>query len=249
MSNGARHALGALIGVVLTPLIAAGLLYGTHQMHRSGQRVAATFGDEAGSERWIGSALLLCTAVLLALAVAPRVSPLASLIPGVVLTGVGGVWVADPGWMLRQELVADLLPARLELAYIGIIGPYGIFLLLGLLLLVASVMPGRWTSTAARSRHAGPPPAPMGASGPPPLPGTARPGAGPQPHAEPGPFAPPYSPPPAPQGPQPQQPQQPQQQPGAVPFGHGEERPDPSRGQGEGGEWTRMYGDDDLRGR
>ncbi|MEV5830759.1 hypothetical protein AB0L25_34855 [Spirillospora sp. NPDC052242] len=250
MSNGARHALGGLIGVVLAPLIAAGLLYGAYQLHRSVGRVAATFGGEAGSERWIGAALLLGTAVLVALAVAPRVSPLASLIPGVLLTAVGGLWIVDPGRMLRQEFTRDVLPDELELPYVGIVGPYGVFLLLGLLLLAASVAPSRWAGRAAAPRPVGPPPAPVGAGGPPPMPGA---GAPPRPQERPEPFAPSFPPPGSsqPQPPQqPRQPQQPQTPPsGAVPFGREDERPGPYRGQGEGGEWTRMYGDDDLRGR
>ncbi|MBE1533762.1 hypothetical protein [Actinomadura algeriensis] len=243
MSNGARHAIGLVIGLVAAPLIAAGLLYGLYQMGRSAGRVAATFGGDAGSERWIGAALLLGTAVLLALAVAPRVSPLASLIPGVLCTALGGVWIVDPGWVLRQDVLHDLLPEQLEMPYIGVAGPYGVFLLLGLLLLVASLMPGRWTGRAAAPQPMGPPPAPMpgGPAGPPP-----------QAPGRPEPFSPSFSRPPAQSGP-PQAPPAPPaaERPdapssGAVPFGR-ESDPQRGSGQGEGGEWTRMYGEDDLR--
>ncbi|RSN48752.1 hypothetical protein DMH08_33460 [Actinomadura sp. WAC 06369] len=231
--------------MVLAPLIPLVLLYGVYQMHRSVGRVAATFGGDAGSERWLGAALLLGTAVLVALAVAPRVSPLASLLPGLLLTAVGGVWIVDPGWMLRQQFTRDVLPGDLELPYIGIAGPYGVLLLLGLVLLAASVMPSRWAGRAAAPRPLGPPPAPVG--GPPPMPGAGAP----RPQERPEPFAPSFTQPPGqPQPPGPARPQEPQTPPsGAVPFGREGDRPEPYRGQGEGGEWTRMYGDDDLRGR
>ncbi|OLT23761.1 hypothetical protein BJF79_45810, partial [Actinomadura sp. CNU-125] len=141
-----------MAGLVAVPLIAAGLLYGVYQMHRSVGRVAATLGGDAGNERWTGAALLLGTAVVLAFVVASRVSPLASLIPGVVFTAVGGAWIVDPGWMIRQEITRDL-PNEFELPYIGILAPYGVFLLLGLLLLAASAMPGRWAGPDAEVAH------------------------------------------------------------------------------------------------
>ncbi|QFG21766.1 hypothetical protein [Actinomadura sp. WMMB 499] len=269
MSNGARHAVGALIGVLAMPLIAAGLLYGVFKMHESVRRVVAAFGGDAGVDGWIGAGVLVCTAVIVALVAAPRVSPIASLLPGVLFTGIGAMWLIDPGWMMRESVTRDLLPAELDLAF-TIVGPYGFFLLLGALLLAASAMPSRWAGRpAAGARHAAVPPAmpagPGAPSGPPPVPGAPRPGAGvpPQPpHGRPEPFAPSFGQPPAPHGaphgaPQgpphggPEAPQSPPQ--GAVPFGAEQERERERPGQfgapgeGEGGEWTRMYGGDDLR--
>ncbi|GGV27320.1 hypothetical protein GCM10010182_57880 [Actinomadura cremea] len=262
MSNGARHAIGALIGVLAAPLLAAGLLYGVFKMDRSVRRVMATFGGEGGGiDRWVGAGVLVATAILVAVVVAPRVSPIASLLPGVLFTGLGAMWIVDPGWAVRDTVTRDVLPGELDYAYM-IVAPYGFFLLLGALLLAASAIPGRWAGRPAGARHAVPPVAPMGPgapAGPPQMPGAPRPGAGvpppPQPQGRPEPFAPSFSQPPAPQG-TPQGPQGPPQGPqappsGAVPFGREDDRSDPFRapgqGEGEGGEWTRMYGGDDLR--
>src|SRR5690606_41753757 len=67
MSNGARHGLGVLFGLIVTPVIAACMMYGTEKIGRSVRTLAFDGGD-----RWVGAAALLFAAVLLGLAAGSR---------------------------------------------------------------------------------------------------------------------------------------------------------------------------------
>ncbi|MFC4049432.1 hypothetical protein ACFOY4_07045 [Actinomadura syzygii] len=160
MSNGARHGLGVVIGLVVTPIIAACMTYGTVRL---GQ-FARIFAYQ-GSDRWIGGGLILLAAVLIGLVAGSRVSPLASLIPGFVYTVVGLLWVFAPRWAFRHA-GRDFIPYRLGNGYLTL-SSLGVFLLLGVALVVASVAPSRWqartgVARGAGPRFGGPPPAPMG---------------------------------------------------------------------------------------
>ncbi|MCP9950595.1 hypothetical protein [Actinomadura madurae] len=243
MSSGARHGLGVVIGLVVTPVIAVCLMYSTTKF----SEYFRYFYTRGGGDRWLGAAVVLVAAVLVGVVVGSRISPLASLIPGFVYTAVGVLWVASPRWAIGHS-GRDLFPRELYLGY-TFIAPYGIFLLLGVALLAASVAPSRWKArTGAAPRFAGPPPAPMG---PPPLPGSPAPLGGPQPPPAPGqspPWqgAPQYGQPPAqpasaaPPAPSPSP-------PSAPPAPASGDKPKPSSsGSGpddeEPGDWTRMYG-------
>ena len=139
MSNSARHWWGVLIGLILAPGIAAALAYATWRT-LSG---VAQFGS-ASTEYKIGLASSALTAVVLGIAVGSRLSPLASLIPGVALTALGGVWAASPQWALQHT--SGKLPDSLDKLNSGylIVGGNGVLLMIGLVLLVASLFPARW---------------------------------------------------------------------------------------------------------
>jgi hypothetical protein len=239
MSNGARHGLGVVIGLVVTPVIALCLMYGTYRLGRYLQILRLE-----GSNRWLAAALLILAAVLIGLVAGSRVSPIASLIPGGVYALTGALWILAPRWAF--ENTARQLPRELDYGYL-LLGPYGFFLLLGVALLAASLSPARWKAhrpTGAAPRFGGPPPAPMG---PPPMPGAQAPMGAPQPPPAPGqspPWhgAPQYGQPPA----QPASPNPPAL-PSAPPTPAAEERPkrsSPGTGpdEDEPGEWTQMYG-------
>ncbi|MFI8552013.1 hypothetical protein [Spirillospora sp. NPDC077959] len=240
----------------MTPVIAVCLMYGTSELGR----YARTLAFE-GSGRWVGAAVLLVAAVLLGLVAGSRVSPVASLIPGAVYAAIGLLWVASPRWAF-ENFDRDLFPGDLWLGY-TLLAPYGIFLVIGVGLLVASLAPSRWksrTAAGAAPRFGGPPPAPMG---PPPMHGAQAPmGAH---HTPQGPPAPGQNPPwqggppqgGAPHGGAPQY-GQPSAQPGAsnpppLPAAPPAPAPAPaddgpkpsSRSDSDDdnpGEWTQMYG-------
>jgi hypothetical protein len=139
MSNGARHWWGVLIGLILAPAIAAALAYGTWRTLSGGQQ----FGPTSNEYR-IGLGSLAITAVVLGIVVGSRMSPLASLIPGLVLTALGGVWAASPNWAVKHT--AGKLPDSLDKLDAGYrsIGATGVLLMIGLVLLVASLFAARW---------------------------------------------------------------------------------------------------------
>ncbi|WP_131760002.1 hypothetical protein [Actinomadura fibrosa] len=264
MSSGARHGIGAVIGLVATPVIAVCLLFGTERMTRYFRYFFASGGD-----RWSAAAALLVAAVVLGLVMGTRLSPLASLIPGAVFAAVGLLWIVAPRWSL--EHTTRKLPDTLDRGY-QYVGPYGVFLLIGVALVVASVFPSRWqarTPTGAAPRFGGPPPAPMGPPQGAPMGTPQHLGGPPPPGQEPSWQRPPQYGQPAgqqygaglPGGPgqyggQPAQfpPATPPAPPAAPPspYSAEESKPKPSAQRGSDddtpGEWTQMYGGDDLRG-
>ncbi|MFE9104636.1 hypothetical protein [Actinomadura geliboluensis] len=244
MSNGARHGLGVLVGLVVTPAIAACLMYGTNKLRLVLTLGYARFQSYHGKEMWIGAGLVLLVGIMLGLVSGSRLSPLASLVPGALFTVVGLIWFASPRWAVLHP-GPDVLPRDLGLGYTTL-GSLGVFFMLGVMLLVASLAPSRWkarTSAGAAPHFAGPPPAPMG----PPMPGTAHPMPG-----APAPMGAPAQSPSWQGAPQPQFGQPPAQPassgppplPASPPPGQ-EKKAEPSaddEDDGGPGEWTRMYG-------
>ncbi|TYK53523.1 hypothetical protein [Actinomadura decatromicini] len=268
MSNGARHGLGVVIGLIVTPIIAACMAYGTTKLGQFARILAYE-----GSDRWVGGGLVLVAAVLIGLVAGSRVSPLASLIPGVVFTIVGLLWVFSPRWAFRHA-GRDIIPDRIGDGYLTL-SAFGIFLLLGVGLLVASVAPSRWRARTGLAhgpgpRFGGPPPAPMGPPpmhqqpmhqpmhspmqapmqqapmhGAPPQPGVPQPPAPGSPGASTPPWqgVPQYGQPPA----QPSAPNPPPLPSASPPSPPPADDKPPSGGPSasdddEPGEWTRMYG-------
>jgi hypothetical protein len=139
MSNSARHWWGVLAGLILAPAIAAALAYGTWRTLSGAQQ----FGPTSAEYR-IGLGSLALTAVVLGFTVASRLSPIASLIPGGVLTALGGAWAASPTW--AADNTAGKLPNSLDKLDAGYqsVGATGVLLMIGLLLLIASLFPARW---------------------------------------------------------------------------------------------------------
>ncbi|MDL4814711.1 hypothetical protein [Actinomadura opuntiae] len=265
MSNGARHGMGAVVGLVATPVVGWCLLFGTNKMLRATRTGLVQYRSYHGSELWIGALVLLVAAVVIGLLVGSRLSPLASLVPGVVYGALGALWIADPIWA-TQHTSKKPLPDNLLEGYL-LFAPMGMFLLLGVLLTVASVPPSRWRArTPGAPRYAGPPPAPAMPMGAPQAPAQDTPWGSPpqygqQPQYGPGAqqgYGQGGSQPALPSAPLPNRPRSSSAPPparpasGAVPFDDGRDDARPSAqggGSGEGvGEWTQMYGGDDLRG-
>ncbi|TDC68798.1 hypothetical protein E1200_10610 [Actinomadura sp. GC306] len=244
MSNGARHGLGVLVGLVVTPIIALCMMYGVDRLGRT-MRVYLF----SGNDKYLGAAVLLVAALLLGLVVGSRVSPLASLIPGAGYTAIGLVWLLAPRWAF-EHAGRDILPREMWGGY-ATLAPLGIFLLIGVVLLVASLAPSRWKAARPAAGY-GAPPAPMGPPmhgapahmGPPPAPQYGQPqwqGAPQygQPPAQPGPGNPPplpSAPPAAPSTP----PAPPADDKPASAPQSGSDRNDPD--DDEPGEWTKVYG-------
>ncbi|MBC6458141.1 hypothetical protein [Actinomadura sp. HBU206391] len=265
MSNGARHTIGAVVGLIATPLLAVALFFGAERSLRFFRYYAL---DDAS--RWTGGAAILFAAVVLGLVAGSRVSPLASLIPGAVYFTVGALWVLAPRFTL--EHTSRKLPDTLDRGY-SVFGSYGMILLLGGLLVAASLPPSRWAARTPRPapRPGGGPPYEFGGMAPPygQVPGAGRPsGPGQSPHpgqpsgmnqpppgmGQPGtsgPSGPPersagQSPAPYPPGPGAPPPAYSPPAYSPPPPPHSEQRP-PARksedeGGGDAGSWTQMYG-------
>jgi hypothetical protein len=139
MSNRARHWWGVLAALVLAPAIAAGVAYGTWRTLSGAQQFGVT-----SAEYRIGIAAFAITAILLGIAVGSRLSPLASLLPGLALTVLGAMWAAAP--QAARDNTGDLLPSSLEKVNSGYLSAasMGLFLMVGLVLLIGSLFPARW---------------------------------------------------------------------------------------------------------
>lgn len=142
MSNGARHIIGFVVGLVATLVLAAGLVFGVDRMDRHSARIME-HGDELTGYGVTALLVFAAVAVLVGLLVATRISPVASLIPGIVFTAYGVLWTVQQDWVYRMVDKRDWLSD-------DIIGPalrvadYNLSLLLGLVLVAASAMPSRW---------------------------------------------------------------------------------------------------------
>ena len=97
MSNGARHTWGFFVGVVLTAALAGLLIFGSYRLQHG---YLTEFHKQ---DKWIGGGLLLGAAVVFAILAASRLSPLASLVGGIVLTAAGVLF------FISQKTTADLI--------------------------------------------------------------------------------------------------------------------------------------------
>ncbi|GAA2624001.1 hypothetical protein SMC26_25935 [Actinomadura fulvescens] len=259
MSNGARHGLGVLAGVIATPLVGAGLALGFERLEEH-RRHYVQFASTT-STGLVAGAVLALTAVVVAVLVASRLSPLASLIPGVAFAAYGVVWLLKPIWASDK---VDVLPDRYT-SPVMTMSLLGVPFLVGVVLLAGSLVPSRWRSRA----HAAA--APQHLAGPPPgMPGAPRPMYGREqqqqyghgPGAVPPPYGQPQSPgasPSASRSPSPSPSPSASPGPGGYPVPGSSQAPppppppakpsqgSPSSSDDEPGEWTRMYGGDDLR--
>jgi hypothetical protein len=135
MSNGARHTWGFFAGLVLTAALAALLIFGTYRLQHG---YVAQFHKQ---DKWIGGGLIAGAAVVFAILTASRLSPLASLIGGILLTAAGVLF------FVSQKTNADLInrfpfkPQRVTLAGLE---EEGFILFAGVGLLFASFFPSRW---------------------------------------------------------------------------------------------------------
>ncbi|POM26927.1 hypothetical protein BTM25_13350 [Actinomadura rubteroloni] len=263
MSNGARHALGVVAGVLVTVVSLGCMLFALDRA----QRMYVYFRLGAGDKALVTLAIVVA-GLLLGLAAGSRLSPFASLVPGVVYGTVGLVYVLAPTQALHWFM--HVKPARYARGFTTL-GTLGVFLLLGTALFVASLPPSRWQGRRRpahggplpggrplaqpphQARHQAPPPA-LPQYGPPRAPEAPQPYAPPsapgaytppsgapegQPFTPPASDAPPpYAPPSVPPGPpQPYTPPSASEAPPAAPPAGRKPGDDE-----EPGEWTRMYG-------
>jgi hypothetical protein len=135
MSNGARHTWGILAGLVLTAALAGLLIFGSYRLQHG---YAIQFNQQ---DKWIGGGLLAAAALVFALLASSRLSPLGSLIGGLVLTGAGVLF------FISQKTTADLInrfPLKQQRVTLAGLEEEGFLLFAGLALLVSSCFPSRW---------------------------------------------------------------------------------------------------------
>ncbi|MFG2073040.1 hypothetical protein [Nonomuraea maritima] len=134
MSNGSRHALGFVAGLLLPPLVLAALWYGAGMF---GPALRQSFVID-----WLGAAALAAAAIGLALLAGSRLSPVASLLGGLWFTALGLAPVAAVTGA-GIALPTDLLPGVVQQGF-ATVADSGLQALLGVMLLVVSVFPSRW---------------------------------------------------------------------------------------------------------
>ncbi|GAA3199440.1 hypothetical protein [Actinocorallia longicatena] len=158
MVNGVRHVLGGILGIFAVPLVLGLAAWGSSRMQES---ISRSFGrGDQDPELILGILALAGAGLLVGIAVNARVSPLASLVPGTVFLALG-LWLAFD-FRNAFKLVDDLGPDWIRTRILGF-SASGMLLVLGVLLLVASVSPQRWRARPAAVRPYGGPPAPYGA--------------------------------------------------------------------------------------
>lgn len=152
MSNGTRHLLGAIAGIVAIPVVSA-LVFGGLSLVL---RAYSTFA--LGTNLYTAGAAVVVGAVVVALLAGTRISPLASLIPGLVFTAAGALAVVAP--RTSFSIASHVPSGRISLGPSLVVSPTlivqnalssGAFLLVGVVLLVASMAPSRWRGAAART--------------------------------------------------------------------------------------------------
>jgi hypothetical protein len=135
MSNGARHTWGFFAGLVLTAALAALLIFGTYRLQHG---YVAQFHKQ---DKWIGGGLIAGAAVVFAILVGSRLSPLGSLIGGIALTAAGVLF------FVSQKTTADLInwfPFKEQRVTLAGLEDEGFILFTGVGLLFASFFPSRW---------------------------------------------------------------------------------------------------------
>ncbi|TYB63828.1 hypothetical protein FXF51_22425 [Nonomuraea sp. PA05] len=125
-------------GLLLPPLVAAGLWYGVGQLTLEAQ--------QAFQISWVAVGVLAATGVVLAFLAASRLSPIASLVGGLAFTSVGVLPFVEMYTRIRL-LPVDLLPAEFRNGFTTLTYT-GLQVMIGLMLLVASFFPSRWRSSA-----------------------------------------------------------------------------------------------------
>jgi hypothetical protein len=135
MSNGARHTWGFFAGLVLTAALGALLIFGTYRLQHG---YVTQFHKQ---DKWIGGGLIAAAAIVFALMAASRLSPVASLIGGIVFTAAGAVF------FISQKTTADLInqfPFKEQRVTLAGLEDEGFILFAGVGLLFASFFPSRW---------------------------------------------------------------------------------------------------------
>ncbi|KAB8193176.1 hypothetical protein FH608_023005 [Nonomuraea phyllanthi] len=129
-------------GLLLPPLVAAGLWFGVGEI--------ALRSSAAFQISWLGLASVAASAIVLALLAGSRLSPIASLLGGLAFTALGVVpWIEMQGTRLLPD---HLLPGAMETGF-RTVSYSGVLAFLGVALLVASLFPSRWRSSAEPSAY------------------------------------------------------------------------------------------------
>lgn len=146
MSNGFRHFLGVIAGLLLPPAIAVLLVFGVDGLTDIGTKVAV---DKAASGAlYTRLAMLAGAAIIIAIMAGSRLSPLASAIGGLAFTAAGTLWMAYPTQFgdLIERLPGNRDAALRTLVY------HGMFVLIGVTLLASSFPLSRWRGLVRRLR-------------------------------------------------------------------------------------------------
>jgi hypothetical protein len=139
----ARHLSGFIYGAATVPIAAVGLSYGS-VMAAQGSAVSGIGRADTLALGTLGTA-----AVVLGIGVGSRMSPFASLIPGLTFGALGVLWMVGPTWAVQNltwwpsKWPNTAAAARGELG-LEVLGQYGLLLTLGIFLVVASLWPSRW---------------------------------------------------------------------------------------------------------
>ncbi|GAB3962162.1 hypothetical protein GCM10029978_016880 [Actinoallomurus acanthiterrae] len=135
MSNGARHAWGLLLGLILTAALAGLLIFGTYRLQHGFVMQGHT------TDKWLGGGLLAGAAIVFALLTSSRLSPLGSLLGGLILTAAGVLF------FISQKTTADLInrfPLKGQRVTLAGLEEEGFMLFVGVGLLFGSFFPSRW---------------------------------------------------------------------------------------------------------
>ncbi|MFC9975389.1 hypothetical protein ACFVH6_31315 [Spirillospora sp. NPDC127200] len=136
-----RHALGMLLGVLLTPALLYGAAWGYVQAGQSFDGAGQQITDRT---RIYGAfALLAAVGLVMGVVIVARwASPLVSLVPALALLGLSAAFLADPGRTL--DLPARVPPAGdLDFGLRMLLGS-GVYALMGFALLTPAWAPRRW---------------------------------------------------------------------------------------------------------
>lgn len=142
MGNGVRHFAGGVAGLLAVPLIAAGLMYGSTQRYQGTAQL--TIG-------WPAIAALAGTVIVIGVLAGSRISPVASLLPGVAFTGFGGAALVRIGTGGDHRMGFDLVPSEYLSVYTDLL--YTWSFVIGGLLLAASVFPSRWRARESKEEE------------------------------------------------------------------------------------------------
>ncbi|HKB30324.1 MAG TPA: hypothetical protein VKD26_05740 [Streptosporangiaceae bacterium] len=138
-----RHLFGIILGIAVTAALFFGGGWGYHRLstlvnvtnpHLTGTRGLTSLGALAATGLFIG--------ILMA---APRVSPLATALPAVVLLAATALYVASPSRALR------LIPMKTTNFGLGahVLLVTGVYALIGAAMIVPLFVPSRWRKRAA----------------------------------------------------------------------------------------------------
>lgn len=133
-----RHLLGVILGVILAAALVAGGGWGYNRLAHT---VALSSPHLTSTRSLLALGALLGTGLLLGLLLAgPRVSPLATVLPGLAALG----WTA--AYVVSQHRAVQIIPMKSSHVAQGaeVLLETGIYALLGMAMLIPLFVPSRW---------------------------------------------------------------------------------------------------------